>query len=162
MQALHGIASHPVDLNFATAAAAPVASRQLAHAWQAFQAAAVTKSSLPDAGPKSTAEVLISDAAAASSTGAAAGGPVPDAVAAAAAAAAAAALGDITRVERDRPGVGQQADAADDPEDEEVSTSSKRHLEHTLCSACSNQPLEVQCLSTPASCCVHRSQSTIL
>ncbi|KAL0046021.1 hypothetical protein WJX82_011659 [Trebouxia sp. C0006] len=119
LQALHGIASHPVNLDFATAAAAPIASRQLAQAWQAFQAA-VTRSSLPDVGPKSTAEVLFSDAAAASSTGAAAGGPVPDAVAAAAAAAAAAALGDVTRAEHDRPGMGQQADAADDPEDEEV------------------------------------------
>ena len=160
MQALHGIASHPVNLDFATAAAAPIASRQLAQAWQAFQAA-VTRSSLPDVGPKSTAEVLFSDAAAASSTGAAAGGPVPDAVAAAAAAAAAAALGDVTRAEHDRPGMGQQADAADDPEDEEVSTSSERHLEHVLCSACSYQPLELHCLSTLPSCCVHRSHSAI-
>ncbi|KAL0043652.1 hypothetical protein WJX79_010938 [Trebouxia sp. C0005] len=47
MQALHGIASHPVNLHFAMAAAAPIASRQLAQAWQAFQAA-VTRRSLPE------------------------------------------------------------------------------------------------------------------
>ncbi len=159
LQALHGIASHPVNLDFATAAAAPIASRQLAQAWQAFQAA-VTRSSLPDVGPKSTAGVLISDAAAASSA-AAAGALVPDAVAASSAAAAAVPLGDVTGAKHGRPGMGQQAHAADDPEDEEVSTSSKRHLAHFLCFASSYQLLEVHCFSTLASCCVHRRYSNV-
>lgn len=39
LQALKGIASHPVSFDFARAAAAPIASRQLAQAWQAFKAA---------------------------------------------------------------------------------------------------------------------------
>ena len=148
LQALHGIASHPVNLDFATAAAAPIASRQLAQAWQAFKAA-VTRSSLPNVDSKSAANTLISDAAAASST-AAAGALVPDAVAVSSAAAAAASSGGAIGVEHGQPGMGQQADAADDPEDEEVSTSSKRHLEHVFCSACSYQPLEVHCFTTLA------------
>ena len=109
------------------AAAAPIASRQLAQAWQAFKASAVTRSSVPQVGPKSAAGVLISDAAAASST-AAAGALVLDTVAAASAAAAAAPSGGVTGAEHGRPGMGQQADAADDPEDEEVS----KTIENTL------------------------------
>ncbi|KAL0041131.1 hypothetical protein WJX77_005802 [Trebouxia sp. C0004] len=76
LQALHGIASHPVNLDFATPAAAPIASRQLAQAWQAFKAA-VTRSSLPE-------------------------------------------VRDVTGAEHGWPGMGQQVDTADDPEDEEV------------------------------------------
>ncbi len=109
------------------AAAAPIASRQLAQAWQAFKASAVTRSSVPQVGPKSAAGVLISDAAAASST-AAAGALILDTVAAASAAAAAAPSGGVTGAEHGRPGMGQQADAADDPEDEEVS----KTIENTL------------------------------
>ncbi len=113
------------------AAAAPIASRQLAQAWQAFKASAVTRSSVPQVGPKSAAGVLISDAAAASST-AAAGALILDTVAAASAAASAAAAaapsGGVTGAEHGRPGMGQQADAADDPEDEEVS----KTIENTL------------------------------
>ena len=128
MQALHGIASHPVNLHFAMAAAAPIASRQLAQAWQAFQAA-VTRRSLPEVGSKSAARAVMSDAAAASSTAAAAEASVPDALAATSAAAAAAAAGGATGAKHGRPSMGQEA--ADDPEDEEVSTSSRRHLENS-------------------------------
>lgn len=46
LQALKGIASHPVSFDFARAAAAPVASRQLVQAWQAFQVA-VTRDAPP-------------------------------------------------------------------------------------------------------------------
>ncbi|DBA73433.1 TPA: hypothetical protein ACH3X1_011469 [Trebouxia sp. C0004] len=134
LQALHGIASHPVNLDFATPAAAPIASRQLAQAWQAFKAA-VTRSSLPEVSPMSTAGVLVSDAAAvssavaaealvpdavAASSAAAAEALVPSAVAASSAAAAAAPSGDVTGAEHGWPGMGQQVDTADDPEDEEV------------------------------------------
>lgn len=48
LQALNGIASHPVSFDFARAAAAPVASRQLAQAWQAFKAAVSRDASTPE------------------------------------------------------------------------------------------------------------------
>ena len=48
LQALKAIASHSVSFDFARAAAAPVASRQLAQAWQAFKAAISRDTSLPD------------------------------------------------------------------------------------------------------------------
>ena len=48
LQALKGIAAHPVSFDFARAAAAPVASRQLAQAWQAFTAAASRDASPPE------------------------------------------------------------------------------------------------------------------
>lgn len=48
LQALKGIASHPVSFDFARAAAAPVASRQLAQAWQAFKAAIARDASPPN------------------------------------------------------------------------------------------------------------------
>ena len=48
LQALKGIASHPVSFEFARAAAAPVASRQLAQAWQAFTEAASRDASSPE------------------------------------------------------------------------------------------------------------------
>ena len=55
LQALQEIASHPVNLDFAKAAAAPVASRQLAQAWQAFKAA-ISRGSAPLGGPHTAAQ----------------------------------------------------------------------------------------------------------
>ena len=48
MQALQGIASHPVNLDFARAAGAPMASRQLAQAWLVFQTAVSRGSTTAD------------------------------------------------------------------------------------------------------------------
>ena len=103
LHALHGIASHAVNFEFARPAAAPIASRQLAQAWQAFQAAVTRGSSSSGDGPTSAAGVPAVAAAAAASSAA----PVASATAA-------------NGVAHGVAGISQHGQAADEPEDEEV------------------------------------------
>lgn len=108
LHALQGIASHAVNFEFARPAAAPIASRQLAQAWQAFQAAVTRGSSSPEDGPTSAAGV-----------------PAVAATAAASSAAPAASTAAMNGVAYGVAGVSQHGQAADEPEDEEVCIISK-------------------------------------
>ena len=74
LQALKGIASHPVSFDFARAAAAPVASRQLAQAWQAFKAAIARDASPPNDVCTAAQAVDVSSAGACSAATAAVAG----------------------------------------------------------------------------------------
>ena len=71
LQALKAIAAHPVNLDFASAASAPVVSRQLAQAWQAFKTSVAREGKAPHVDNNATAAAAAS-ASAAAATGAAA------------------------------------------------------------------------------------------
>ena len=104
LQALQGIASHPV-LELAMAASAPIALRQLAQAWQAFKAAVDRELPCPDSQTPPAAVAGPAAAAAVSAPSVA-----PSVVGTAA-----------NRSQAlNTQGTGMQVDASDEPEDEEV------------------------------------------
>lgn len=109
MQALQGIASHPVNLDFARAAAAPISSRQLAQAWLAFQAA-VSRSSAAADGLEATAQAAKTPTP----------GAVTNAVAGGEGAATAAEPNGSKAAEAEARTASKQADLTDEGDDEEV------------------------------------------
>lgn len=118
LQALKGIASHPVSFDFARAAAAPVASRQLAQAWQAFTSAVSRDTSPSDDVHTAAQAVDVADT-----------DPVASPAAAVKAAAEAAmANASMSRgIAVSEAGAGaKENDPSDDADDEEVTYACKR------------------------------------
>ena len=120
LQALQSIASHPVSLDFAKAASAPVASRQLAQSWQAFRAAVSRSSAVPEIHMEA-ADASMPNVSAAFAASAA----PPAAPAASLAAPAADGSKRVSAGAGVVAGGGQQLDT-DEPEDEEVCITDSR------------------------------------